>query len=271
MAIPSRCCTVGVGSSRLRTACKSKKPRSTGCWSGQGGRVDWRLCASKPAPTFGRVPTGYTRWNGERACSDEAGAGTAKIRKPSPTRASPTWPNFTLSIGLSKKSTTLKCIASITSGASASPDMMMIGSAARVGLAHLADQLQAIARRHAQVGDQQTDGAVGLQQIPRCLTTLGSHAANAVQPKDLRSSSRASLSSSTISTRCGGKSSSSITALSASRSASLRNIVIGHTVLNNSHPISQHIRQTSAEGRTMCTSSESLTSGRSTGFWTILI
>ena len=40
--------------------------------------------------------------------------------------------NFTLSIGLSKKSTTLKCIASITSGASASPDMMMIGSAARV-------------------------------------------------------------------------------------------------------------------------------------------
>ena len=40
--------------------------------------------------------------------------------------------SFTLSIGLSKKSTTLKCIASITSGASASPDMMMIGNAARV-------------------------------------------------------------------------------------------------------------------------------------------
>ncbi len=40
--------------------------------------------------------------------------------------------NFTLSIGFSKKSTTLQCVAWITSNTCTSLDMMMIGNAARV-------------------------------------------------------------------------------------------------------------------------------------------
>lgn len=84
-------------------------------------------------------------------------------------------------------------------------------------------------------------------------------------PRISANSSRASLSSSTINTRWGVNRAPALrrSAPRARHHSKYR----GRTYVSQQFSsISQHTRQTSAEGRSMCTSSESLPSGRSTGF-----
>jgi len=55
-----------------------------------------------------------------------------------------------------------------------------------IGFAHLADQVQAAARHHAQVGNQQRDGFARLKQMQGAIATGCGQATDIVEAEDFR-------------------------------------------------------------------------------------